>query len=143
MTDYSFITVFNNEGQQFATDRRYVATLDCQRQEVKYGCDCMPEAITASLSDNDFEDIVAYLHEQMEEVLDGLATDRKEFDDHDAYLAWLRACTFTERDVSWSVLCEFNYGQKVLFLCTDGSPAPSELDTLEEMICEALGFEEA
>ncbi len=141
MTEFSYITVFNNEGQQLATDRRYLASLDFKRQEVKYGRDGMSKAITAALAENEFDDIAVYLYELMNGTLKEQATDRQEFADHNAYLAWLRECTFTERDVSWSVLCELKHGQKVLFICTDGSPAPAELGDFENMLCDMLNKE--
>lgn len=142
--NFSNIIVFNNEGQQFGSDRRYLAQLNFRSDKLRYGCDGMPNGTEATVPTQTFESIANLLLDAMNGEIQEQANTLCEFSDDNAYRAWMENACFSDRDVSWSIVCQTrNGGKKVVYLCTDGSPAPSVLDELEKLIRAALDVKEA
>ena len=142
MKQYSFISVYDNEGQHFGTDRRYTANLDLAKEQISYCCSGMSDPISMVIASEDFDDIITYLNELLNDILCKKATVSRKFSDENRCRNWMRGVDFSDRDVAWAVTRKLQDGRIELYLSTASEPVPVELDALEKVIKDLLNIEE-
>ncbi len=142
MKQCSLITVYNNEGQHFGTDHRYIASFDLTKEQISYGCTGMSFPASSVIVTEDFDDIIVCLYEMLNNTLSKKANNSHCFSDELRYRNWLRQVDFSDRDVSWAVMCKMRDGRHELYISISSDPAPVELDELEKMLKDLLNIEE-
>lgn len=94
------------------------------------------------IATDDFDDIVVYLYEVLNDILSKKANNAHCFSDETRYRNWMQGVDFNDRDVSWAVMCKLRDGRRELYLSTSSDPVPVELDELEKMLKDLLNIEE-
>ncbi len=142
MKQCSLITIYNNEGQHFDTDHRYIASFDTNKEKISYGCSGMSDPVSKVIPTEDFDDIIVCLYEMLNNTLSKKANNSHCFSDELRYRNWLRQVDFCDSDVSWAVMCKMRNGRHELYISISSDPAPVELDELEKMLKDLLNIEE-
>jgi len=138
MEKIAAITIYNNEGFHFDTGHRCLITLKPHAAVIEYQDLMYTEQPKSSPFCPDFDDILAFLLEQLETSLGAQATYNKVFDDPARYKSWRHSLDFTDNDVSWYVNIEYSDGSYASYVSIEGGAIPAELDELELMVKEAL-----
>ena len=138
MDKITAITIYNNEGFHFNTGHRCLITLKPHAEVIEYQDLMYTEQPESSPFCPDFDDILAFLLEQLETSLGAQATYNKVFDDPARYKSWRHSLDFTDNDVSWYANIEYSDGSYASYVSIEGGAIPAELDELELMVKEAL-----
>jgi len=138
MEHISSITIYNNEGFHFDTGHRYLITLKPHAAVIEYQDLNYTKAPAASPFCRDFDDIVSFLLNQLENNLGAHATHQMVFATPAEYKDWRHSLDFTDNDVSWYVNIEYGDGRYASYVSTEGCAIPAELDELELLVKEAL-----
>lgn len=132
------ITIYNNEGFHFDTGHRCLITLRPHAAVIEYQDLMYTQQPDSTSFSPDFDDILAFLLEQLETGLGAQATYNKVFDSPAKYKNWRHSLDFTDNDVSWYVNIEYSDGSYATYVSIEAGAIPAELDELELMVKEAL-----
>ena len=132
------ITIYNNEGFLFDTGHRCLITLRPHAAVIEYQDLMYTQQPDSTSFSPDFDDILAFLLEQLETGLGAQATYNKVFDSPAKYKNWRHSLDFTDNDVSWYVNIEYSDGSYATYVSIEAGAIPAELDELELMVKEAL-----
>lgn len=138
MKHISAITIYNNEGMHYDTQRRYMITLRPHASAIEYQDLMAADMCEASAFCKDFEDIQSFLLAQLSGNLGKSATYEKLFLSPNEYERWRRSTSFTDYDVAWYINIEFLDGKIAAYVSIESHPSPAELDQLELLVKEAL-----
>ena len=132
------ITIYNNEGFHFDTGHRCLITLRPHAAVIEYQDLMYTQQPDSTSFSPDFDDILAFLLEQLETGLGAQATYNKVFESPAKYKNWRHSLDFTDNDVSWYVNIEYSDGSYATYVSIEAGAIPAELDELELMVKEAL-----
>ena len=138
MKHISAITIYNNEGMHYDTQRRYMITLRPHASAVEYQDLMSTDMHGSSAFCDDFEDIQNFLLTQLSGSLGKCATYEKMFFTPNEYEKWRRAAAFSDYDVAWYINIEFLDGKIAAYVSIESAPSPAELDQLELLVKETL-----
>ncbi|MGM9601018.1 MAG: hypothetical protein ACI3W5_05460 [Faecousia sp.] len=140
MKHISAITIYNNEGMHYDTQRRYMIKMRPHGAVIEYQDLMKTDMCEVSAFCSDFRDIETFLLAQLSGNLGKSATYDKLFLTPKEYERWRRSTTFTDYDVAWCITVEFLDGKIAAYVSIESQPSPTELDQLELLVKEALGL---